>query len=166
MEEKVIKSIERLEKNMIMGFESLRIEIDEKLEKQKEELKTVLAKELKTELAKELKTQLSKELKAELLKKLKKELKELTKNLVTKDELNRRFDEQNKEIAQEFRNIVKYFEDKQKKQEKINQQFYEEFEKNRVSHDGYNSKIYKIELTQSTLERKVLDLEENKKIPV
>lgn len=127
MEEKVIKSIERLEKNMIMGFESLRIEIDEKLEKQKEEL---------------------------------------TKNLVTKDELNRRFDEQNKEIAQEFRNIVKYFEDKQKKQEKINQQFYEEFEKNRVSHDGYNSKIYKIELTQSTLERKVLDLEENKKIPV
>ena len=119
MEEKVIKSIERLEKNMIMGFESLRIEIDEKLEKQKEEL---------------------------------------TKNLVTKDELNRRFDEQNKEIAQEFRNIVKYFEDKQKKQEKINQQFYEEFEKNRVSHDGYNSKIYKIELTQSTLERKVLDL--------
>ncbi len=166
MEEKVIKSIERLEKNMIMGFESLRIEIDEKLEKQKEELKTVLAKELKTELAKELKTQLSKELKAELLKELKKELKELTKNLVTKDELNRRFDEQNKEIAQEFRNIVKYFEDKQKKQEKINQQFYEEFEKNRVSHDGYNSKIYKIELTQSTLERKVLDLEENKKIPV
>lgn len=127
MDEKVIKSIERLEKNMIMGFESLRIEIDEKLEKQKEEL---------------------------------------TKNLVTKDELNRRFDEQNKEIAQEFRNIVKYFEDKQKKQEKINQQFYEEFEKNRVSHDGYNSKIYKIELTQSTLERKVLDLEENKKIPV
>ena len=166
MEEKVIKSIERLEKNMIMGFESLRIEIAEKLEKQKEELKTVLAKELKTELAKELKTQLSKELKAELLKELKKELKELTKNLVTKDELNRRFDEQNKEIAQEFRNIVKYFEDKQKKQEKINQQFYEEFEKNRVSHDGYNSKIYKIELTQSTLERKVLDLEENKKIPV
>ena len=73
MEEKVIKSIERLEKNMIMGFESLRIEIDEKLEKQKEELKTVLAKELKTELAKELKTQLSKELKAELLKELKKE---------------------------------------------------------------------------------------------
>lgn len=166
MDEKVIKSIERLEKNMLMGFESLRIEIDEKLEKQKEELKTVLAKELKTELAKELKTQLSKELKAELLKELKKELKELTKNLVTKDELNRRFDEQNKEIAQEFRNIVKYFEDKQKKQEKINQQFYEEFEKNRVSHDGYNSKIYKIELTQSTLERKVLDLEENKKIPV
>ena len=182
MDEKVIKSIERLEKNMIMGFESLRIEIDEKLEKQKEELKTVLAKELKTELAKELKTQLSKELKtelakelktqlskelkAELSKELKKELKELTKNLVTKDELNRRFDEQNKEIAQEFRNIVKYFEDKQKKQEKINQQFYEEFEKNRVSHDGYNSKIYKIELTQSTLERKVLDLEENKKIPV
>ena len=116
-------------------------------------------------MTKELKRELTKELKKELTKELK-DLKELTKNLVTKDELNRRFDEQNKEIAQEFRNIVKYFEDKQRKQEKINEQFYNEFEKNRISHDSYNSKIYKIELTQSTLERKILDLEDDKKMLV
>ena len=165
MDERMIKAIERLEKNMTIGFENLRIEMNEKLENQKKELKTELSKELKTELTKELKRELTKELKKELTKELK-DLKELTKNLVTKDELNRRFDEQNKEIAQEFRNIVKYFEDKQRKQEKINEQFYNEFEKNRISHDSYNSKIYKIELTQSTLERKILDLEDDKKMLV
>ncbi len=169
MDERMIKAIERLEKNMTIGFENLRIEMNEKLENQKKELKTELSKELKTELTKELKKELTKELKKEIKKELTeelKELKELTKNLVTKEELNKRFDEQNKEIAQEFRNIVKYFEDKQRKQEKINEQFYNEFEKNRISHDSYNSKIYKIELTQSTLERKILDLEEDKKILV
>ena len=165
MDERMIKAIERLEKNMTIGFENLRIEMSEKLENQKKELKTEPSKELKTELTKELKRELTKELKKELTKELK-DLKELTKNLVTKDELNRRFDEQNKEIAQEFRNIVKYFEDKQRKQEKINEQFYNEFEKNRISHDSYNSKIYKIELTQSTLERKILDLEDDKKMLV
>jgi len=75
-----------------------------------------------------------------------------------------RFDKQSKEIAQEFRNIVEYFEKRQRKQEKINQKFQNEIENIKIAEDGYNSRIYKIERVQSDLESRIFYLENKEKI--
>lgn len=107
---------------------------------------------------KEGQDQLIKEM-ARRFKQQKKEIKEeLTK------EMDLRFERQSKEIAQEFRNVIEFFEKKQRKQEKINKKFQNEIENIKITQDGYNSRIYKIERVQSDFESRIYNLENREKI--
>ena len=78
-----------------------------------------------------------------------------------------RFDKQNKELAQELRNITGFICKRQDKQfEKFlnsqNKKMQEFFKTNRIEHDAYNAKMYKIELGQSNLEEKIYHIEKEK----
>ena len=66
------------------------------------------------------------------------------------------FDKQTKEIAEELRGIIKYFEAKERLQIKKNEEFEKELKNNKIAHDAYDARLYKIELSQSNLESKVL----------
>lgn len=109
----------------------------------------------------------------------------IKQNFVTKDEMNqsfksfekriidkilfevdRRFEQQNKEIAEEFRSIAQYMSREfQSVRKEISQQGkrIDKVEKEmKLAHDGYNARMYKIELSQSNLESKVYELERKK----
>lgn len=75
--------------------------------------------------------------------------------------IKEQIDTSTKEIAEELRGIVAYFEKKERKQLKKNKQFEEEMENNKVSHKAYDARLYKIELSQSNLETRVLELNNN-----
>ena len=111
----------------------------------------------------------------------------IKQNFVTKDEMNqsftnfekritdkilsevdRRFEQQNKEIAEEFRSMAQYMSKEfQSVRQEISQQGkrIDKVEKEmKLAHDGYNARMYKIELSQSNLESKVYELEREKLI--
>ena len=75
--------------------------------------------------------------------------------------IREQIDTSTKEIAQELREIIAYFEKKERKQLKKNRQIEEEIENNKVSHKAYDARLYKIELSQSNLESRVLELNNN-----
>ena len=67
-------------------------------------------------------------------------------------ELDERFDKQSKEIAQELRTIVEYFERKDRKQTKKNQEFQKMLSENKIAHAAYDTRLYKIEVAQLNME--------------
>lgn len=81
-------------------------------------------------------------------------------------EVDKRFEQQNKEIAEEFRNMAQYMSREfQSVRQEIAQQGkrIDKVEKDmKLAHDGYNARMYKIELSQSNLESKVYELEKEK----
>ena len=79
-------------------------------------------------------------------------------------EIDGGFNQQSKEIAQELRDIVGYFEKKQRKQERLNKKVQEEIKNNKITQDGYNARIYKIERVQSDFESRIYNLENREKI--
>ena len=58
----------------------------------------------------------------------------------------------------EMRKVIKY----QERVEKIDK----EIRNNKVSHDSYNAKMYKIELSQSNIEEKIFQIENSKKLEI
>lgn len=90
----------------------------------------------------------------------------LNDNFVSKEYLEKRFDRLTKEISEELRNLAEYMSREfQSLRETIKQQGkrIDKIEKEeKLAHNGYDSRLYKMELAQSNLELKVCDLEKEK----
>lgn len=104
-----------------------------------------------------------KELESKMDKKFAEQYKKISAEL--EDKMDNKFDEQSKEIGKELREIIDYICNRfDKKTNTINQNLNKEIKSNKIAHDSYNSKMYKIELSQSNLESKVYDLENQEKV--
>ena len=90
----------------------------------------------------------------------------INNNFVSKEYLEQRFDRLTKEISEELRNLAEYMSREfQSLRETIKQQGkrIDKIEKEeKLAHNGYDSRLYKMELSQSNLELKVYDLEKEK----
>ena len=90
----------------------------------------------------------------------------INNNFVSKEYLEKRFDRLTKEISEELRNLAEYMSREfQSLRETIKQQGkrIDKIEKEeKLAHNGYDSRLYKMELSQSNLELKVYDLEKEK----
>ena len=90
----------------------------------------------------------------------------INNNFVSKEYLEKRFDRLTKEISEELRNLAEYMSREfQSLRETIRQQGkrIDKIEKEeKLAHNGYDSRLYKMELSQSNLELKVYDLEKEK----
>jgi len=126
-------------------------------------------KEISTQMQEQINIKF-KEIQEEIDKKFEEQQKEIDKKFEKQQEeidkkFEERFETQNQELAIELRNIVEYICNRNdKKINIIEQKMDKEMENNKVAHDGYNAKMYKIELSQSNLESKIYDLENPKKI--
>ena len=60
---------------------------------------------------------------------------------------------QSKEIATEFHNLIKYLD---KRFKKIEDKLDEEILNNKIAHESYEARLYKIETAQSYLEKKII----------
>ena len=60
---------------------------------------------------------------------------------------------QSKEIAAEFHNLIKYLD---KRFKKIENKLDEEILNNKIAHESYEARIYKIETALNYLEKKIL----------
>lgn len=79
-------------------------------------------------------------------------------------EVDKKFDKQSKEISEELRSILEYICNRyDNKIDNVDEKLEQEIEINKVAHEGYNSKIYKLELSEANLETKVYDLEKVKR---
>lgn len=90
----------------------------------------------------------------------------INNNFVSKEYLEQRFDRLTREISEELRNLAEYMSREfQSLRETIKQQGkrIDKIEKEeKLAHNGYDSRLYKMELAQSNLELKVYDLEKEK----
>lgn len=90
----------------------------------------------------------------------------LNDNFVSKEYLEKRLDRLTKDISEELRNLAEYMSREfQSLRETIKQQGkrIDKIEKEeKLAHNGYDSRLYKMELSQSNLELKVYDLEKEK----
>lgn len=90
----------------------------------------------------------------------------LNDNFVSKEYLEKRLDRLTKDISEELRNLAEYMSREfQSLRETIKQQGkrIDKIEKEeKLAHNGYDSRLYKMELAQSNLELKVYDLEKEK----
>ena len=60
---------------------------------------------------------------------------------------------QSKEIAAEFQNLIKYLD---KRFKKIEKKLDEEILSNKIAHESYEARLYKIETALNYLEKKIL----------
>ena len=60
---------------------------------------------------------------------------------------------QSKEIAKEFHNLIKYLD---KRFRKIEDKLDEEILNNKIAHESYEARLYKIETAQNYLEKRLL----------
>ena len=60
---------------------------------------------------------------------------------------------QSKEIATEFQNLIKYLD---KRFKKIENKLDEEILNNKIAHESYEARLYKIETAQNYLEKRLL----------
>lgn len=65
--------------------------------------------------------------------------------------MDQKLDRQSKEIAQEFHNVIAYIEEKNRKQEKVNNEILNELKRNRIEHKEMDLRISKLELNQSNV---------------
>ena len=65
--------------------------------------------------------------------------------------MDEKLDKQSKEIAQEFHNVIAYIEEKNRKQEKVNNEILNELKRNRIEHKEMDLRISKLELNQSNV---------------
>ena len=154
----------QMKEQIDIQFKELREEIGKIFEKQKKEINKEFEEQNKS-IEKKFEEQdkrIDKKFE-EQDKRIDKKFEEQDKKIEKKFE--ERFEKQNKELAIELRNIVEYICNRNdKKINNVEQKVDKEIKNNKVAHDGYNAKMYKIELSQSNLESKVYDLESSKKI--
>ena len=144
-------------KEVEKGLQEISIQMKEQIDIQFKELREEIGK-----IFEKQKKEINKEFE-EQNKRIDKKFEEQDKKIEKKFE--ERFEKQNKELAIELRNIVEYICNRNdKKINNVEQKVDKEIKNNKVAHDGYNAKMYKIELSQSNLESKVYDLESSKKI--
>ena len=133
-------------KDILLEIKSLRQYTNEKFEQQNKEIDKKFEQQNK-----------------EINQRFEQQNKEIDKRFEQQNkEIDQRFDQQSKEIAEEIRNVVDFICKRQDKQTKdTKKEFRKELKSNKVDHDSYNAKMYKLELGQSNLEAKVYDLENN-----
>lgn len=118
---------------------------------------------LDKKIDKKLEEKLS-QMKKEILQEMDIRLKEIEEKFDKK--LEERISQNTKEISQEITEVIKYIcERYDNKIDKIEDKVKKENKQNKALHNEYNSRMYKIELSQANIEEKVYDLEhEEKKI--
>ena len=119
----------------------------------KEEVKEVReeVKDIRADLEK-TKIELREEMQV-MKKELRQEMKEMKEEIYR--EMDYRFDKQSKEIAEELRNLTVYFEERNREIIKINNEILKELRRNRIEHEAYDTRFYKIELAQANLEERL-----------
>ena len=117
----------------------------------KEEVRNEM-QEMKIELREEMQ-----DMKTEL----REELQEMKSELRT--EMDERFTQQSKEIGEELSNVVVFLEKRDNELKelitgsiKVQNEILRELDRNRAEHESYDSRLHKIELTQSYMEEKLL----------
>ena len=147
--------------DILQEIKSLRMEMNQRFKKQEERFDKKMDQRFKEQ--DEMIDQKFEEQKKKIKEEINQRFEEEDKIIIqTKQMLMQHIKEQieisTKEVAEELRGIVAYFEKKERKQLKKNKQFEEEMENNKVSHKAYDARLYKIELSQSNLETRVLEL--------
>ncbi len=97
----------------------------------------------------------------EMKTELREELQEMKSELRT--EMDERFTQQSKEIGEELSNVVVFLEKRDNELKelitgsiKVQNEILRELDRNRAEHESYDSRLHKIELTQSYMEEKLL----------
>ncbi len=97
----------------------------------------------------------------EMKTELREEMQEMKTEL--RAEMDERFNQQSKEIGEELSNVVIFLERRDNELKelitgsmKVQNEILRELERNRAEHEAYNTRLHKIELTQSYMEEKLL----------
>lgn len=99
------------------------------------------------------------QMKKEILQEMDIRLKEIEEKFDKK--LEERISQNTKEISQEITEVIKYI--CERYDNKIEDKVKKENKQNKALHNEYNSRMYKIELSQANIEEKIYDLEHEKK---
>ncbi len=129
--------------------------VKEEVRNEMQEMKTELREEMQ-----EMKTELREEMQ-EMKTELREEMQEMKTEL--RAEMDERFNQQSKEIGEELSNVVIFLERRDNELKelitgsmKVQNEILRELERNRAEHEAYNTRLHKIELTQSYMEEKLL----------
>lgn len=89
----------------------------------------------------------------EMKQELRNEMQEMKQEIFNEmdKKMDQKLDRQSKEIAQEFHNVIAYIEEKNRKQEKVNNEILNELKRNRIEHKEMDLRISKLELNQSNV---------------
>lgn len=89
----------------------------------------------------------------EMKQELRNEMQEMKQEIFNEmdKKMDQKLDRQSKEIAQEFHNVIAYIEEKNRKQEKVNNEILNELKRNRIEHKEMDLRISKLELKQNNV---------------
>ena len=138
--ETILEEIKGVKEEVRNEMQEMKIELREEMQDMKTELREEM-QDMKTELREELQ-----EMKSEL-----------------RTEMDERFTQQSKEIGEELSNVVVFLEKRDNELKelitgsiKVQNEILRELDRNRAEHESYDSRLHKIELTQSYMEEKLL----------
>ena len=110
-----------------------------------------MKQELRNEMQ-EMKQELRNEMQG-MKQELRNEMQEMKQEIFNEmdQKMDEKLDKQSKEIAQEFHNVIAYIEEKNRKQEKVNNEILNELKRNRIEHKEMDLRISKLELKQNNV---------------
>ena len=142
MEEVLNKIFEEI-KGVKDEVKNVKAGLREEVQGMKQELRNEM-QEMKQELRNEMQ---------EMKQELRNEMQEMKQEIFNEmdKKMDQKLDRQSKEIAQEFHNVIAYIEEKNRKQEKVNNEILNELKINRIEHKEMDLRISKLELNQSNV---------------
>ena len=139
---------------ILAEIKSVKVDLRAEMQDMKNELRA----ESKSDLQEQTK-QLNEKLE-QYRNEFKEDLQEQTKQLNEKleqyrNEFKEDLQAQTREITQDYQDLIDALNRKYKRQEKINDEILRELRDNRLAHQSYDDRLYKIEISQRNLENKV-----------